>query len=134
MKRQIRRSIFESNSSSTHSLVMCMKRDYDKWSDGKLYLYDGWGFGYAYLQNDKNIPEEGHFYTKEECIAFIKRNKYYDSNKLDELTADEFDEYVKEFDFKTYENYDSDDLECFEEELTTPSGEKVVAFGKYGYE
>ena len=29
--RQIRRNVFETNSSSTHSITMCMKSDFDKW-------------------------------------------------------------------------------------------------------
>ena len=36
MKRQIRRGVFETNSSSTHSITMFMKSDYDKWVAGEL--------------------------------------------------------------------------------------------------
>lgn len=36
MKVQIRRGVFETNSSSVHSLTMCMKSDYDKWVAGEL--------------------------------------------------------------------------------------------------
>lgn len=36
--RQIRRGVFETNSSSVHSITMCMKSDYDKWVNGELYL------------------------------------------------------------------------------------------------
>lgn len=36
MKRQIRHGVFETNSSSTHSLTMCMKSDYDRWVAGEL--------------------------------------------------------------------------------------------------
>lgn len=36
MKKQIRRGVFETNSSSCHSLTMCMESDYNKWKDGKL--------------------------------------------------------------------------------------------------
>lgn len=41
MKRQIRRSVFETNSSSVHSLTMCMKSDFDKWVDGEL-IWNKW--------------------------------------------------------------------------------------------
>ena len=34
--RQIRRNVFETNSSSTHSITMCMQSDYDKWKAGEL--------------------------------------------------------------------------------------------------
>jgi hypothetical protein len=40
--RQIRKNVFETNSSSTHSITMCMKSDYDKWVAGEL-AWDRWG-------------------------------------------------------------------------------------------
>ena len=40
--KQIRRNVFETNSSSTHSITMCMKSDYDKWVAGEL-AWDRWG-------------------------------------------------------------------------------------------
>ena len=36
---QVRRNLFETNSSSTHSLTMCTKTDYDEWRAGNL-IYD----------------------------------------------------------------------------------------------
>ena len=44
MKRQIRRGVFESNSSSVHSLTMCMESDYDRWEKDNLYLFTGSGY------------------------------------------------------------------------------------------
>lgn len=41
MKRQIRRGVFETNSSSVHSITMCMKSDFDKWTAGEL-VWDRW--------------------------------------------------------------------------------------------
>lgn len=41
MKRQIRRSVFETNSSSVHSLTMCTQSDYDRWKNEEL-IYDYW--------------------------------------------------------------------------------------------
>ena len=46
MKRQIRKNVFETNSSSTHTLTMCLKSDYDKWENGEVLLYGGWGYSY----------------------------------------------------------------------------------------
>lgn len=42
MKRQVRRNVFETNSSSVHSLTMCMKSDFDKWEAGEL-VWSRWG-------------------------------------------------------------------------------------------
>lgn len=41
MKRQVRRGVFETNSSSVHSITMCSKSDYDKWVAGEL-IYARW--------------------------------------------------------------------------------------------
>lgn len=129
MKKQIRRGVFETNSSSTHSLTMCLKSDYDKWANGELLLYTGWGYGYP----TDHSPEENHFYTKEQVIEFERSNNYPPSDDMD-WDSEESEEYLKERDWRTYENYDNDYLEWFEDTFVTPSGETVVAFGQYGYE
>ena len=38
MLRVIRRGVFETNSSSTHSLTLCKQEEYDKWESGELLL------------------------------------------------------------------------------------------------
>lgn len=40
MRKQIRGNVFETNSSSTHSITICSKKDFEKWKDGEL-IYDG---------------------------------------------------------------------------------------------
>lgn len=37
-KIQIRRGVFETNSSSTHSLTICSKEDFEKFKNGELVL------------------------------------------------------------------------------------------------
>ena len=36
MKRQIRRGVFETNSSSTHSLTMCSEEEFEAWDDKRI--------------------------------------------------------------------------------------------------
>ena len=72
MKKQIRRGVFETNSSSVHSLTLCMESDYDRWDKDGLFLFTGSGWCYP----DENKPEKNHFYTKDEVIAFEKSSKY----------------------------------------------------------
>lgn len=36
MKRQIRRGVFETNSSSVHSITMCSDSEFDRWENGEL--------------------------------------------------------------------------------------------------
>ena len=42
MKRQIRRGVYETNSSSTHSLTMCSEEEFEQWKNGELLFYK-WG-------------------------------------------------------------------------------------------
>ena len=122
MKRQIRHGVFETNSSSTHSITMMMKSEYDRWHNENVYLYQGSGWSW-----DSNKPVRGALYTKDEVINFIKNNRYYKGYEID-------DEYIRDTDFMTWDDEGNEYLESFYEEFTTPSGETIVAFGQYGYD
>lgn len=115
MKRQIRRGVFETNSSSTHSITMCSSKEYEKWEKGEvLYWQDGDKFG-----------------TKEEIIQELKKSKWYankDWNDEDVVSDIFSDERVK-----TCEEFFNEYYETYSTEYTTPNGEVVVAFGYYGY-
>lgn len=102
---QIRQGVFETNSSSVHSLTMCSDQEMNDWINGKLY-FNGYKqtFVPATLSLAEMDPEkrkeEGIFGYKEywDCIA----NSYF---------------YCHEF---------------FEKSYKTSSGEVVHAFGYYG--
>lgn len=133
MKRQIRRGVFETNSSSTHSLTICLKSDYDKWESEELLLFKGWDWGYP---EDKK-PEKNHFYTKEEAIAFEKANKYPPDEDFNWDDEDEVMDMLHDngwFDSDYYRNNYCNKYETFEEDLIMPNGEGIVAFGYYGYD
>ena len=132
MKRQIRRGVFESNSSSTHTLTIMMKEDYDKWldADGKLYLYDS-DFPYEFRDKSEK-PEKGKLYSREEAIRFLKiANPDVDySDYDDEAIACE----LYDLSFRVPEDDERRNLEPYEATYTTPSGDTIVVFGGYGYE
>ena len=138
MKRQIRRSVFETNSSSTHSLTMCSKEDYDKWMRGEL-MYDTYRdelveMNIEVSENDK--LEAKRYYEN------VKSKYWKDWEQLDEEeTNDWYNKYMKEhnkIDYDRYETYDDffedEYLETYEEKYTTKNGEEIVAFGHYGYD
>lgn len=127
MKRQVRRGVFETNSSSVHILTMCIKSDFDRWSDGETFLYDDNGYGYP----SDNKPVYENFYTKEECIAFIKSSRYTPDDDFDWNNEESVEELLEECDFRSYKGYERD-YEWFEDSYITPSGEEIVAFGYYG--
>lgn len=118
--RQIRRGVFETNSSSVHTLTMCMKDDYDKWARGEVYY-------------NRYFSRVNNFVTKEEAIKILMNSSYPSSKNLLELDDKELEEYLGEEGFDTYDNYGAD-YEWFETEYTTPNGETVIAFGYSGYD
>jgi len=97
MKYQIRKSAFETNSSSTHTLTICTQDEFDQFKQGKkVYVYGLYG------------------------------------DKLEELQEPQDDDYSEQ---ETYEQFFADDMmETYMKQYTTPNGEKIVVFGKYGYQ
>lgn len=126
--KQIRRGVFETNSSSTHSITMCLKSDYDKWCNGEKFLFKGSGWSFP----DEHKPKKNNFYTREEVIEFMKFDKYCPTD-MDWEDDDAVDELLRDNEFFDSE-YENDELEFYEETYVTPSGEQVVAFGEYGYQ
>jgi hypothetical protein len=127
MKRQIRKGVFETNSSSTHSITMMMKKDYERWHNEKLYWFDDYHYGWEEI----DAPQRKSFYTKNEVIEYLKKNRYYkdmDDAELEDYTI------FREAGFIASDDKGNEYLEVFHEEFTTPSGETVVAFGEYGYD
>ena len=130
MKKQVRKGVYETNSSSTHSITMCMKSEYDRWEKDGLFLYKGYGYGFQ----ENNQPEEGNFYTKKEVIEFLKTNKYRDKN-FDWSDDERLMEWIHEEAFCDYDYFwdcYTCEFETYEDSIKTPNGDEVVAFGYYG--
>ena len=117
MKRQIRRGVFETNSSSVHSLTMCSGEEYKKWENGEI-LYWQW---------------QNKFGTREEIIRELKSKSWFSNvdwsneDKVNDIFSDEGIQTCEEF-------FDNEYYETFEERHITPSGDEVVAFGYYGHD
>lgn len=89
----IRNCVFETNSSSTHSLNICTQEEWDNWVSGKL------------LYNE------------------------YDEKFTDKVSNNEDKDYL------TFDSYwDDEYLETYKVCYTSKSGDKIVIFGKYGYD
>lgn len=117
----IRQGIFESNSSSTHSMVIGMEDDFKKWEAGELLYYRSY-----------NYPNG--FYTKEEVITKLKSSPYYHRD-FDNLDEDELMECLYDYGFVNYNQfYDNEYLETAYNTFTTPKGEKICIICEYGYD
>jgi hypothetical protein len=119
MKRVIRRGVFETNSSSTHSLTMASGEDYTKWENGEILFNDG------------------GFFTKEEAIEELKNDKYFNkyNPNFDFSNEEAVEDALKEEGYYTYDHYwdyKCEEYETFSRSYKTDSGEEVVAFGYYG--
>ena len=124
--RQIRHGVFETNSSSVHSITMCMKSEYDKWVNGDLY-WDRWS--HKFVANDVVYKDIEEFRE-----LFRKNNPDYIQD--DANWEEEFGSYINmDKQYYTYEEFNDYDFLCYEtfaHTYTTPSGEEVVSFGYYG--
>lgn len=105
MKLQVRTGIFETNSSSTHAMTMCLESDWNAFLKGEkvinrysLKLYDSVEEGMK--KEDEWNNDEESFFTKEELDQWLD-NVYYEN---------------------------------FFDKFTTPSGETVISYGYYGYD
>ena len=120
---QVRQGVFETNSSSTHSITMCTKNEFNEWVGGKVYRNDGSWYDSTSVLKDKD------FLTYDEAIELIKSSKYYEPIKEDENV----DDYFKEYEIYSYDNWG----EYYETDVTdyiTPNGEEIVAVCYYGYD
>lgn len=115
MKIQVRQGLFETNSSSVHSITMCMENDYEKWKNGELIFSND-----AY----KLVP-----LTNEE---YREWKKGYDES------IEKYGEYDGYYEFLTYDQFFNDwevqEYETFIDNFKSASGDNVVAFGYYGHD
>lgn len=108
---KIRKGVFETNSSSVHSMTMCSDDEYKKLLSGELLVG----------------KYSGGVFTREEALKShwnYNPDKKYTEEQIDRLVAEE---YAK------FEDYGDDSyFEYFEDSYTLPDGQEVYAFGLYG--
>lgn len=143
--KQIRKNVFETNSSSTHTLAICTEDEYKDWKDGKL-LFNKWHE--TFVKNSIKITKQDRE-EAQRCYNQYK-GKYY--KDWFDLTDEEREEYIynhiaqqrrqeKTFSFEedglTYQefmqNCNNDGLETETSHYTSPSGDKLVITCAYGY-
>ena len=124
---QIRHNVFETNSSSTHSITMCMKRDYDLWIKDKVWFINGY---------------DAKFLSWDKLIEYITKTQYVDIDDIETIKRDYAKGYIErvedmlaDYDIFTYSSWldkKTPEFERFHSEFTTPNGETIMSFGYYG--
>lgn len=138
MKRQVRRGVFETNSSSTHSLTICTEEQFEAWKRGEVLFVEweseGKKFVSASVLTDKDKEEAASNYdlNKDEFQKNFEDLSESAKNKIYKKYAKE-NNLVNE-DAETYDQYMEDEyLESYKRHYTTEHGDKIVIFGQYGY-
>lgn len=137
MKKQIRRGVFETNSSSTHSLTMCSEEEFEQWKKGEV-LFDPWGS--EKFVKPSNLSDDDKKYAAQDYEN--QKNEF--SKDWSELSESAKEKYYLKYaqenniidkDAKTYEEHmENCYLETFVNRYTSKSGDRIVAFGRYGYD
>lgn len=119
---QVRHGIFETNSSSTHAIVVCTEQKYNLLMNDEAFIYDG----------DEVV-------TLDEAKKMAKYEKYstFGNGKtpeeIDAMSVQEFIEwmYDVDLDLATYESAQEEWWYPFHKTITTESGEVIHVFGSY---
>lgn len=124
---QIRNGVFETNSSSTHTLQIVSAEEYRKLEKEELLLN-------RYTKELVTLDE-----AIEQSIKSYNRwnsGKRMTVEDLKSYSSDELMEFIFENgDYETLAHFfDEDYLDTFKRDYTTEHGDKIVVFGKYGYD
>lgn len=126
--RQARNCVFETNSSSTHSITMCMASDDEKWKNGELY-WDRWNGKFVSKDDVDKYIEEIRNEFKEYEPDYVQGEPEWDS-AFEEYLNDDNPYYSRgRYSSKIGYWYDT-----YTDRFTTPSGDEVVSFGYYGHD
>ena len=137
MKQTIRFNTFETNSSSTHSIVIIPDDQWDKWLSNELF-YLQYDFGY-YNKKLLELNNNSRYFTKEfleNCSLFEEADKmplkkdYQNIEKYEQALR----EWCEDLDFIIFNRWDEKELEEDITEYTTPKGEKLRILCKYGFD
>ena len=138
--RKVRRCVFETNSSMSHSLVIMTEDQHKKWEEEKLYYYNPEWKDYTFEKvPEGQRPVRGLFYTQEEALEFLKFAGYeYDpaeAGEYDEDYEDPIGDFIYDIDdyFIGYDRWHESDWEEYDfYTYTTPGGEHLVIETKCG--
>ena len=113
MKVQVRRGVFETNSSATHSLTLYEKSEWEKFKNGEDLIDEGW-----YSDKSPKYQTKDDIRNSKQFQSWLKNN--YAEEDLKQMNKDELDEVLTEFmdeeyiwDYDSYTEY----YEVLEEEV-----------------
>lgn len=133
---KIRYGVFETNSSSVHSLIMCSDDEYKRFMNNELF-YSRWSD--AFISRKEALDK---LYAEVRADE-IFRNVFdlpegFSRAKIDAIPIEELGTYLYEEVYILTSDYlfnGSDfEYETYNDEYTTANGEVIHAFGYYGHD
>ncbi len=125
---KIRYDVFETNSSSTHSLCVAQNEEIDKLKNDELLvnlMWDRPSYLITYEDALNELIDVIHKYGHKDEIEIINSGDKEEIYRLmyEYDIAERFDSYIE-----------PEYLEPYEEEFTTKNGDRVLIFGRYGHD
>lgn len=124
---QIRKCVFETSSSSTHSITIYNEEDYTKIRNGEGYI-DREDDGIEGTVLDKTQVIEG---IRSQCVRYNEQAEA--TEELLSMNEKDFCKYVEKFGYYPSDSYD-DYLETDWNEYKLPTGETLHIRCEYGYD
>ena len=125
---KIRYGVFETNSSSVHTLSIAQNDEIDKLRNGELLVNLGYNRS-KYVISYKDALEEL-------METIDEYGSIEDKNIISSGDQEEIYRLMYEYDIaERFECYlESEYLEPYTEEFTTPKGDRILVFGRYGHD
>lgn len=123
---KIRYGVFETNSSSIHTLSIAQNDEIDKLKNDELLVNLGWRrseYLISYEDALQELTKELKSYGHQDDIAIVESGDKKEIYRLmyEYDIAERFDRYLE-----------AEYLEPYEEEFTTKNGDRILVFGRFG--
>lgn len=142
---EIRNKVFETNSSMTHTLVICKEDNYNAWINGKLmFKFDGEQF-----LDTENARKENAKVLRERLKWYEDNGLEYRADKLNEEIISKYEIGEVKDRWALFSRWDIDDFFITYDQFTdyvwndnyelvgeasNVDGIKIVVFGYYGHD
>lgn len=142
---QIRQGVFETNSSSTHSITICSEDEYQKWVDGDMLFADSYCVDEDFVTFDEAKDIVREYEQNNIYRGYNPLELYYFDNDIkdgfpytyiDDVPDNLLAPYLAYHGFYTCDYYFDERCKYYEdyvERYITESGDEIVAFGFYGH-
>lgn len=125
--RQVRRNIFETNSSSVHSLTICKREDYERWKTDGTYMYKD-GDGVHFVSRSEAIERYNFLQPASRWIYDLIDTDYMTDEEIDEKLA-----RMRMFSYESWEKKYDENFETYAERVNIDSSGDYFIFGYYGH-